>query len=506
MKTCFYIFICFLIIATDCAYAEISVDFSHQRGFHNESFDLEIKTFGYNVSARYTLDGSEPTSKYGTVPSNSSSFKIPNINSSTVVRVYAYNIEEDVSDAHTYIFTADVFNQNNNTVINEHNYPVEWGYGTSLFGSIACSTQAADYEMTLDDCRENNAAYIEELEAGLKEIPTISISLDKDQVFGPDSGIYVFPVEKPDTCYTLPQDVHSWERQASVEIFNNGQENDLQINAGLQISGASTRYFDFYKHSFKLKFRSEYGKSKLTYPLFEDNTSKKIESLQLRMLGHSTPHDWVSNRREETQFHKDNWARNIQKELSGYGTDSKFFHLFINGLYWGLYDVSERPDADYMAENYGGMPEDYDVIKLLEVKSGTDSAYNYMHDLGHLIYDTIKTISSVNPFTGQNVYNIDIVPNKEKAINFYNETKELLDIGKFIDYNLFNLYVVNTDWKENNWWVARNAKQNEKFKFFVWDAEIILNDAGKSNQVLLYAGNTGVNLKYHPTLGRCKKA
>jgi len=128
--------------------------------------------------------------------------------------------------------------------------------------------------MSINDCIANIPNYEQRLRDGLMEIPTMSISLDKEHIFGADSGIYVFPVEKSGTCYTLPDNIDSWERKASVEIFNDIQGTDtfeLQVNAGLQISGASTRYLDFYKHSFKLKFRSEYGSSKLKYQLYGDD-------------------------------------------------------------------------------------------------------------------------------------------------------------------------------------------------------------------------------------------
>ena len=502
MKANFYIFIFCLIFMgiSFAADAQISVEFSHNRGFYTESFDLGVNISGYNVSVLYTLDGSDPAEVDNPIqPSNSNNFLIP-ITRSTVVRVYAYNIEEKVATTNTYIFVADVFGQNSNSIINELKYPSTWGYGKKSINSITCLKQDADYDMTVDSCFDN---ITQRLYNGLLEIPTMSISLNKEHIFGADSGIYIFPLEESDTCYTFPEAIHSWERKASIEIFNDVQGLDtfqFQVNAGLQMSGASTRNLDFYKHSFKLKFRSEYGASKLNYPLYGDDAADKFESLQLRMVGHCTPHDWASSRREETQFHKDNWTRSIQRQLSGYGSspNSKFFHLFINGIYWGMYDVTERPDADYMAEYNGGLPEDYDVIKLLEVKTGTDEAYNYMHDLGHSIYDTILTDPTENPFTGEILYKETIVTNNTRANNFYKEMQNRLDIDKFIDYNLLNLYIVNTDWKENNWWAARNAKQNGKFQFFAWDAEIVLTDAGKSNQVLLFAGNSGTNLKYHP--------
>lgn len=127
--------------------AQISVMFSHQRGVYEESFDLTINTSGYNVAVKYTLDGSEPSTANGISPVNVNEFTIANINRSTAVRVLVYNIEEKVYKTHTYIFPADVFSQNNNSVINQLTYPSNWGYGSALLGVINCRRQAADYDI-----------------------------------------------------------------------------------------------------------------------------------------------------------------------------------------------------------------------------------------------------------------------------------------------------------------------------------------------------------------------
>ena len=41
----------------------------------------------------------------------------------------------------------------------------------------------------------------------------------------------------------------------------------------------------------------------------------------------------------------------------------KYVHLYLNGLYWGLYNVHERPDDSFADEYYGGDKDDYYVIK-----------------------------------------------------------------------------------------------------------------------------------------------
>jgi len=501
-KISHYLFICCFLFICSNSFAQITIDFSHKRGFYTKIFNLNVNVIGDNVKVLFTIDGSEPTQTHGFSVDNTNSFSISKINRSTVVRVFAYNNDISATATQTYLFTKDVFSQNNNRVINELLFPNLWGYGTSFSDAISCRIQAANYEMTIDECFTNEIDYEQKLYDGLMQIPTMAISLDKQQIFGADSGLYVYPVDKSDDCYTLPENVDSWERKASVEIFNDVQGDEklsAQVNAGLSISGYSSRYLDFYKHSFQLKFKEKYGASKFEYPLYGKKGINSFKNLELRMIAHSSPHDWAESRREESQYHKDNWVRNLQKQLSGDASsaNSKFFHLFINGLYWGIYDVCERPDANYMAAYYGGAPDNYDVINHTGIDNGSDDDYKYMYDVGHSIYDTILTNPVTNQATGEVFYNTNIIANEERANSFYKEIQNYLDVENFIDYSLLNLYLVNADWSDNNWWAARD-RENGKFQFFAWDSEIVLNMAGISNQVLIYAGNSNNRYKYNP--------
>ena len=47
-----------------------------------------------------------------------------------------------------------------------------------------------------------------------------------------------------------------------------------------------------------------------------------------------------------------------------------FVHLYLNGLYWGLYNPSERPTESFMASYYDGEPEQFDTQNVNEAKSG----------------------------------------------------------------------------------------------------------------------------------------
>ena len=58
----------------------------------------------------------------------------------------------------------------------------------------------------------------------------------------------------------------------------------------------------------------------------------------------------------------DEWYRATQIEASGYGARGAFVHLYLNGLYWGLYNVTERLDRWFSTEHFGGDVEDWFAI------------------------------------------------------------------------------------------------------------------------------------------------
>lgn len=407
--------------------AQLNIGFSNERGFYENPFYLAVNK-GSNVILKYTLDGSAPTLSGNTLPDSIL------INTTTPVRILAFNNTDTVSFAHTYIFLDDVINQSNNDIVSK-GYPLLWGSGTSKFDTATIINQVADYEM--EPSFSSSPEGIAKLKNGLKQIPTISITTDKNNLFHATSGMYTNPLES-DSLF---------EKPIAIEMFD-GDGTAFQTTAGLKISGASTRYYDFYKHAFRIVFKKKYGDGKLDYPVYGNDGAFNHNSLVLRMIGHCSPHDWSDKRREISQFQKDKFTRTLHRKMGNLSPNSKFIHLYLNGIYWGLYDLTERPDADFHAEYLGGDEEDYDVIKQLEVKNGDSIAYYRMIE-----------IANDSP-SGR-------VETQEQfdSLNYY------LDMPSFADYVLLNHFIINGDWNENNWWAGRRNKAGEKFHFYVWDAE-----------------------------------
>ncbi|KPK83496.1 MAG: hypothetical protein AMS27_12680 [Bacteroides sp. SM23_62_1] len=435
-------------------------EFNLTGGFLQEPFDLVLSTSVSGGVILYTTDCSEPDKNY------SDEYILPfPVTKTTIVRAAVYKEGYNYSNSitHTYIFPDDVINQPNNP----EGYPSQWGPYSTLQGYAP-----ADYEMDPDICED--PAYSGLMTQAFLSVPTISIVTEIDNLFSssPDSttgGIYIFT--GPPTGYSyfsFPEERmgEGWERPASVEFIIPNSPGGFQENCGLRLQGGHSRLPEKNpKHSFRLVFKSQYGKSKLEYPLFEDEGAvDRFNTITLRAGFGNTWLHWTSIERTMGHYARDTWSKDTQLAMGQPAAHNRFVHLFLNGLYWGLYNPSERIDREFMESYFGGNEEDYDVIKdFTEIVDGNLDAWNQMMTLanaGLTDNTSYQRIQGNNPDGTQN----PSYPN-------------YLDVENLIDYMIMNIYGGNTDWDHHNWAAARNRREPGKgFKFFSWDAEHILKD------------------------------
>ncbi len=427
-------------------------DISH--GLFDAPFDLTISKEAESVRVYYTTDGDVPDSVNGIL------YTAPlNITTTSVLRAIAVSPEGVTSRVSTqsYIFPADVIHQPNNP----EGYPVNLGPYSNLPGLAI-----ADYEM--DPEMMADPVFAEKVISALRALPTLSLVTNKDHFFShsthPDTGgIYIYPAPGDNDLG------RGWERPVSFEFFNTHDSNSVQIDCGIQLQGGASRNPEKSpKHSFRVVFRGEYGASKLIFPLFKDeNASQRFDNLVLRAGFNQTWHHWGDDQRVKAQYVRDIWNKDTQRAMGHPSSQSEYSHLYINGIYWGIYSPSERMDSDFGANYMGGESEEYDVIKdYTEIADGNDIAWK-------------KMMAMVNAGTQS-----DEVYQKLQGNNpdgSYNPNLEcMLDVVSLADYMLLNFYGGNTDWDHHNWASMRNRVKPEGFRFLQWDAEHTLKSLSEN--------------------------
>lgn len=420
--------------------------FSIHRGIYTSPISLEISSNVAGGQIKYTIDGSDPGLENGFDYTQS----IP-IDSTTVIRAVVINVDASSRAAtHSFIFPEKVKDQPKLP----DGYPDYWGSFSKIEGIAP-----ADYEMDPEICE--SPEYRELIVSALLAIPTMSMVTQKGNLFSLDAdpvtgGIYI---HTGSSGGGLGED---WERPISMEYFSPDDKDGFQVNCGIKIHGGSSRIPEKNpKHSFRLMFKDEYGPKRLNYDLFGESATESFNSIILRGGFNQTWLHWDQVQREKAQYINDSWAKDMHLKMGHLAAHNKFVHLYINGLYWGVYNTSERTDNDFMAYYLNGETEDFDVMKdYAEVADGNSDAWNimmYMAELG------LSDAQSYYAIQGKNEFGED-----DDLIDSY------LDVENLIDYMIMNFYGGNQDWDHHNWVAVRNRIEPGKgFQFLPWDSERI---------------------------------
>lgn len=398
--------------------------FSVRRGLFEQPFLVEITTKTPGATIRYTTDGSLPTAGEGVVYSEPVS-----IRTTTVLRAAAFKdgLEPSGADTQTYLFPSEVVRQTG------AGFPAYWGFDDG-------KRVTADYEM--DPEITGHAAYRDGMVPALKSLPSLSIVMPLADLFGTARGIYAHPRESG----------ADWERAASVEWLAPDGGPGFQVDCGIRIQGGwNRRPEESPKHAFRLAFRKKYGAGKLRFPLFGEDGIREFDELILRAGCNNTWLHWNGEERRRGDYLRDSWMRASQAAMGHPSSRGRFVHLYLNGLYWGLYNPSERPGGPFMAAHGGGEPGDYDVRNASNLLEGDDAAWK-------------RLIARLDAgVTGGGAWE---------------EIGRLIDLPQFADYMLLNLYGANGDWDgASNWYAARRRQPPGPFRFFVWDGERTLEKA-----------------------------
>ena len=403
------------------------IKFSTKRGLHDAPFDLRITSDVVAAKIFFTTNGSLPAPKSGQLYINPI-----RVSATAMIRAAGYQGEELVTeiDTHTFLFIADVSKQTGRGA------PRTWGTNQG-------KAVPADYEM--DPEIVEHPAYRDALPEALRTLPSLSLVLDAGDLYDSAHGIYANPMQSGD----------EWERTTSAEFIQPDGAKGFQIDCGLRIQGGwNRRPEESPKHAFRLAFRKKYGAGKLKFPLFASPGTEEFDGVILRAGCNNSWLHWSGSERKQGDYLRDQWMRESYAAMGHPSARGTFVHLYLNGLYWGVYNVAERPDENFAAEHLGGKAKDIDARNGEKVLSGDDAAWKQLFALANAGL-------------------------RETAA--YESVQQLLDVPTFIDFMILNLYGANGDWdRASNWYAARRRSPDGKFIFFVWDGERTLEDVQAS--------------------------
>jgi hypothetical protein len=298
------------------------------------------------------------------------------ISSTTTVRALAVKagFQPSFVEASSYIFVNDVINQSPAGQV-----PAGWAPN-------GVNGQEINYGIDPDIINLYGATAVKN---SLLSLSSFSITTDLANLFDPTTGIYVNANNRG----------ISWERLANVELIN-PDGSGFEVNVGLRIRGGYSRNDFNPKHAFRFYFRSDYGDGKLEYPLFGDEGADEFDVLDLRT---EQNYSWSSSGDTQNTFVREVFGRDTQADMGSEYTRSRYHHLYINGVYWGVFMTQERVEEFYSETYFGGDQDDYDIVKSglgdvggTEISEGNDIAWRQLFDYGQAL--------AANPVANANVY------------------------------------------------------------------------------------------------------
>lgn len=389
-----------------------AVSFSEPSGFYSENISVELSGDG---DIWFTTDGSDPGNGVGELYSQPIEINATQEVRASTIKAAAVSSDGTVGSIHTvsYVVGQDV---------NER-----FGSETLIFVLSTDPYNLYDYEYGIAVPGKIYDDYVAEHPG--EEIP-----------------------------YTAPgnyfQSGREWERPIYVEVFESSGNKVIDQAAGVRLSGGYSRVPD--QKSLRLIARKDYDpeNGKFKYAFFPgEETADGVpvtEYDRLVLRNGANDREFAGVRDELSQ----KLAQDYGYPVTQHTTPAA---VFLNGEYYGYAWLHENYNEDYLATQFGGSKENYEIVSNTEdADEGSERA----------LADYAKVLE---------YYDKDLTDDK-----IFEEFCQLVDVDNLMQYYCMQIFISNKDWPGNNYKAFRyypsegetaEGFRDGRWRFMFFDAE-----------------------------------
>ena len=384
------------------------VFFSVPGGFYESSFSVSLTCMSSLHHVRYTVNGNCPTA---------------------MSPLYTETL---VLDEHLYS-TSDIY-----TILNCPE--PDFFLPDSVQHCIVIRAAVFDENDNCVSAVKTNSYFIRALGCDTHGLPVVSLCADSLDLFDFERGIMVpgvhFDPSRPYFTGNYFMRGREWERECNIEFYeldNSG----INQNVGLRTHGKSARWHS--QKGMKIYAREDYGKKRLKHQFFENLPNNSFKHLCLKPFmsawNGSGSKDYISNC--------------LAQQVDVEALASRASVLFLNGEYWGVYFIEEKPDDHFLEDH---LNVDIDSVNIIDCWNEVDCGNG---DNFYALYSWMEQADLSNETQ-------------------YAYAEANIDIESFIDYYILELFSANLDWPAYNTKMWQSG--NGKWRWIFYDGDACLEE------------------------------
>ena len=279
-------------------------------------------------------------------------------------------------------------------------------------------------------------------------LPYLSMVAEHETLFGDRIGIDTNTHEP--RAGRWPAVYKGKDAPGHLEFFPTDGSEGFAVNGGFRIGGENN-WASHRQRAFNFALRGRYGDSSIDYDLFPGSRITNFTALTIREGGD----DWGKAHLTDAIF--DTIVRNrMEVETNKYRPSL----LFINGEYWGLYNIRDRWDDHWFFQHYGTNDGEYD---RLSYSRSAPSPVTVEHGSSEE-WDELLSYLDRNDVSDPNVWS---------------EIEDRIEVDSFIDYIVCEVYGRNSSWAGNreHW---KDGRPGSKWRWFIPDMDRTFGNSGNS--------------------------
>lgn len=292
-------------------------------------------------------------------------------------------------------------------------------------------------------------------------LPVMSLVTDPKNLWDPNTGIYVVgstvggvAPDEDENAYTLAAGMNAdyaiqsnfwkqWERPVHFDLIDETGASEFSSDGMIRIFGAFSRNKE--QKGLSLIARSGYGTSRFEHAFFPNRPYTDYKSVVLRASAQDATYSRIRDIVITSLLEDGNLELSPQSDISLQAYRQMV--VYINGKYWGVYNLREKLSKHFVAQHYGiSNPESIDIL----MGNGNEKCII----AGNGWKEYTEMVNWANDHDLSNQSNYDYICS-------------LMDVDNFAAYTAAEVIVGNTDTGNIKYW--RSTELDNKWRWLFYD-------------------------------------